>query len=150
MPPAMAARFTPGQQAVLGIVADELATRARCDLTIAEIAARAGVSRRLAQGALRLAEGDGLISITMRPRKGQKSLPNLVRVLSRERAAWLAHRQPTGCKPSHPTGTKDSNIEIRGEDKVGFREGNRTLRPVASDRETDACRVSAFGWFSRR
>lgn len=127
MPPALAAKFTPKQQATLGVVADELARQGLCDLSIGEIAARAGVSHRTAQAALRLAEADGLLSITERPRKGDTHLPNVVRVLSREWAAWLARRRPRiGCKPSHPMDTSDSFLDSKEGKKRCFREGKGT------------------------
>jgi hypothetical protein len=59
MATALASRFTTGQLAVLKIVADEIATEGRWTLTAGEIAARAGVCHRLAQGAIRWAAGDG-------------------------------------------------------------------------------------------
>jgi hypothetical protein len=103
LPPALLARFTDGEAAVLGVVGDEIAERGVCGLSVGEIAARAGVCHRLAQAALRLAEGMGLVSITARPRKGQKHQTNLVRVLSREWASWLAKRRRIGCKAYRPT-----------------------------------------------
>ena len=55
MPPALACRFTTGQASVMRIVADEVRLRGRCDRTMGEIAARAGVCIRL--GAARHAMG---------------------------------------------------------------------------------------------
>lgn len=117
MPPQLAARFTTGQLAVLKVVGDEMAANGVCGLCIDAIAARAGVCRRLAQGAIRLAEGDGLITVQERRRQGQKNLPNLVRVLSREWQAWLKRGRRsaapapalshTGCKVMRPTDTGD-------------------------------------------
>jgi hypothetical protein len=89
MPPQLAARFTTGQLAVLRIVADEITTKGVCGLCIDAIAARAGVCRRLAQNAIRLAEGDGLLTIEERRHEGRKNSPNLVRVISREWQAWM-------------------------------------------------------------
>ncbi|WP_244476639.1 hypothetical protein [Methylobacterium sp. Leaf469] len=117
MPPALAARFTTGQLAVLRIVADEVMAKGVCGLCIDAIAARAGVCRRLAQAAIRLAEGDGLLTIEERRHEGRKNSPNLIRIISREWQAWMrrggAHRrrqaepatlaQGIGCKPIHPT-----------------------------------------------
>lgn len=127
MPPALAARFTEGQRAVLKIVADEIAERKECALCIDAIAARAGVCRRLAQGAIRLAEGDGLLTVEERRRQGRKNDPNVVRIISREWQAWIAkgnrptkqkaleadaetgedpameHVKPIGCKAMRPT-----------------------------------------------
>ncbi|ACA21212.1 hypothetical protein M446_6979 (plasmid) [Methylobacterium sp. 4-46] len=94
LPPATAARFTTGQLAVLGIVGDEIAANGDCTLTVGEIAARAGVSHRLAQDAIRLAELDGLVRIEERRRRGDRNLPNRVTVLSREWSAWLKRRRP--------------------------------------------------------
>lgn len=88
LPPQLAARFTEGQRAVLRIVGDEVASKGVCGLCIDAIAARAGVCRRLAQAALRLAEGDGLLTIEERRHEGRKNSPNLVRIISREWQAW--------------------------------------------------------------
>lgn len=89
MPPALASRFTTGQLAVLRVVGDEMARNGACGLSIDAIAARAGVCRRLAQAAIRLAEGDGLLTIQERRHQGRKSDPNVVRIISREWLQWL-------------------------------------------------------------
>jgi hypothetical protein len=106
LPPALAARYTTGQLAVLGVVGDEIAARGECLLTVGEIAARAGVSHRLAQTAVRLAEADGLLVVLERRRKGDVNLSNVVRILSREWKAWLARRGGRGCRSSRPTDSK--------------------------------------------
>jgi len=127
MPPALAARFTTGQLAVLRIVADEVASKGVCGLCVDAIAARAGVCRRLAQAAIRLAAGDGLLTVEERRHEGRKNSPNLVRIISREWQAWMrrGQRKPAlqagfglaqsgergaiprqsgiGCKRIHPT-----------------------------------------------
>lgn len=136
LPEPLARRYTEGQRAVLFIVGEEIAARGVCGLSIAEIAARAGVCHRHAQMTLRLAEGDGLLSITERPRKGQKHQTNLVRVLSREWAAWLQRRRPTGCKPTLSTGIQGfssslkSTTVARGIGATGFRRGNSGSGPA--------------------
>ena len=125
MPPAIASRFTEGQRAVLKIVADEVTAQKECGLCIDAIAARAGVSVRLVQSAIRLAEGDGLLTIEERRRQGRKNDPNLIRIIDRDWQAWLrrgaqqqaarptsaatrdeAGAQPKviGCKALRPTG----------------------------------------------
>src|SRR3954466_13871089 len=108
MPPALAARFTTGPLAVLRIVADEVTEKGVCGLCIDAIAARAGVCARLAQAAIRLAEGDGLLTIQERRHQGRRSDPNLIRIISREWQAWMRRgrgMQPKGggCKNLHPT-----------------------------------------------
>ena len=112
MPPALGSRFTTGQLAVLRIVGDEVARNGVCGLCIDAIAARAGVCRRLAQGAIRLAEGDGMLTIQERRHQGRKNETNVVRIISREWLQWLrrggrsaapALSGGIGCKPLHPT-----------------------------------------------
>ncbi|KQP53703.1 hypothetical protein ASF39_19740 [Methylobacterium sp. Leaf108] len=107
MPPALASRFTTGQLAVLRIVADEVTAKGVCGLCIDAIAARAGVCRRLAQAAIRLAEGDGLLTIEERRHEGRKNSPNLIRVISREWQAWMRRgsrqkRNASACEPDSP------------------------------------------------
>ncbi len=110
MPPALASRFTTGQLAVLKIVADEIAEGRRCTLTVAEIAARAGVCHRLAQGAIRLAAGDGLLVVQERRRQGQVNLPNVIFVVSREWLTWIAKGgRGRGCRTLRPTDTRSSS-----------------------------------------
>jgi hypothetical protein len=134
LPEPLARRYTEGQRAVLFIVGEEIAARGVCGLSVAEIAARAGVCHRHAQMTLRLAEGDGLVTITERPRKGQKHQTNLVRVLSKEWAAWLQRRRPTGCKPILSTGIQrfssslESKTAAHGSVEGGFRKGGFGIR----------------------
>ena len=106
MPPALAARFTTGQLAVLRIVADEVTEKGVCGLCIDAIAARAGVCARLAQAAIRLAEGDGLLTVQERRHQGRRSDPNLIRIISREWQAWMRRARRIGCKTLHPTDTR--------------------------------------------
>ena len=107
MPPQLAARFTTGQLAVLRIIGDEIAEKGVCGLYIDAIAARAGVCRRLAQGAIRLAESDGLLTVQERRREGRKNDPNLVRIISREWQQWLrrARRDRSKDAPGKPAPT---------------------------------------------
>ena len=89
LPPALAAGFTVGQLAALRIVADEVRTRGSCNLSLGEIAARAGVGATTARAAVRLAAGDGLLLVEERRRHGAPSLTNIVRVVSKEWRAWI-------------------------------------------------------------
>ncbi|MEA1835184.1 hypothetical protein U8607_24155 [Methylobacterium durans] len=112
MPPGLASRFTTGQLAVLRIVADEVTAKGVCGLCIDALAARAGVCRRLAQGAIRLAAGDGLLTVQERRHEGRKNSPNLIRIISREWQAWTRRGRRAGaapdigCKTLHPTDSK--------------------------------------------
>jgi hypothetical protein len=98
MPLMIADRFTPGEVAVLSIVAIEIREHGLCTRSYAEIAARAGVCRSLARRAIRRAADHGLLSIEERPLPGQKNLPNIVRITD---TAWLTC---IGATESSPTG----------------------------------------------
>ena len=121
MPPALASRFTTGQLSVLRIVGDEIARNGACALCIDAIAARAGVSRRLAQAAIRLAEGDGLLIIQERRHQGRENDPNVVRIISREWLQWLRRGGRSaapallgniGCESMRPTDRGDQQGRI--------------------------------------
>jgi hypothetical protein len=60
----LAAEFTPGEDAALGIIADECRVHGFCDLSNDAIAARAGGHRTTVQSALRKARELGLICRT--------------------------------------------------------------------------------------
>ena len=166
MPPQLAARFTTGQLAVLKIVGDEFARHGACGLCIDAIAARAGVCRRLAQGAIRLAEGDGLLTIQERRHQGHKSDPNIVRIICREWLAWIKRGSQirngfapravgpvasatTGCKPMHPTGKGDLQTNLRASEP---KEGCRGQRLASTDQTNgESARVAeGAGPCSRR
>lgn len=121
MPPALASRFTTGQLAVLRIVGDEMARNGACGLCIDAIAARAGVCRRWAQAAIRLAEGDGLLTIQERRHQGRKSDPNTIRIISREWLQWLRRGGRSaapalfgsiGCSEVRPTDKGDPQRQV--------------------------------------
>jgi hypothetical protein len=89
VPSKIAAAFTLGELAVLSIIAGEVRRNGDCRLCVDAIAAQAGVSRRLAQNAIRQAERLGFLNVEARPRPGQKSLTNIVAIVSQEWRAWL-------------------------------------------------------------
>ena len=131
MPPALAARFTLGELAVLRIVADEHRDRGCCTLCLDAIAARAGVSRSLAKGAIRQARRLGMVEVQERRRVGAKSLPNLVTVVDREWLAWLKR----GARGRHHT-MMAPGIGGRNQpttDTRGFR-GREQAAPLSSNR----------------
>jgi hypothetical protein len=103
IPPSLASKFTVSELAVLRIVGDEVRQHGHCDRTIAEIAARAGTCRRMVQSAIREAAALGLLTVQERRREGQKNLPNVLRVVSREWLSWLR----IGCKKIHPTDNRE-------------------------------------------
>jgi hypothetical protein len=135
LPPQIACRFTQGEQAVLSIVAAEALQHGACDRSLAELAARAGVCRTLARSAIRLAARLGLVSIELRPRRGRKSLTNLVRVTDPAWRAWLTRGERIGCRNPHPTG-------------IGFRNKGREgalKRPEQANRGAPEYNLSIDG-----
>ena len=117
MPPALACKFTVSELAVLRIVGDEVRQHGQCDRCVDEIAARAGVCRRMVQNAIREAARLGLVTVEERRREGRRNLPNVVRIVSKEwtslagageggRAARQA--EPLiGCKKMRPTDNRN-------------------------------------------
>jgi hypothetical protein len=98
--------------AVLRIIGDEVRQHGHCDRCVDELAARAGVCRRMVQNALREAARLGLVTVEERRREGRRNLPNVVRIVSKEWTTWLARggrsrRSPVapviGCKKLRPT-----------------------------------------------
>src|SRR4051794_38088982 len=90
MPPALACKFTVSELAVLRIVGDEVRQHGQCDRCVDELAARAGVCRRMVQNAVREAARLGLVTVEERRREGRRNLPNVIRIVSKEWATWLA------------------------------------------------------------
>src|SRR5215213_8436093 len=118
MPPALACKFTVSELAVLRIVGDEVRQHGCCDHCVDEIAARAGVCRRMVQTALREAARLGLLTIEERRREGRRNRPNVVRIVSKEWTIWLARggrssrseaEPQIGCKKIHPTDSEYKN-----------------------------------------
>jgi hypothetical protein len=99
LPPPLAARFTWGEIAVMRIVGDECRVHGCCTLHIDAIAARAGVHRTTVQNALREAQRrepnrTAIITVQERRRRGQRSLTNIIRIVSRDWLNWL-HKGPS-------------------------------------------------------
>src|SRR4051794_28108014 len=120
MPPALASKFTVSELAVLRIVGDEVRGQGACARTVDEIAARAGTCRTVVKDAIRLAAALGLLTVQERRRQGQKNLPNIVRIVSREWTQWLA-RGPKSDRPtvSNPTGVGNSPPTANRQRKEG-------------------------------
>lgn len=96
LPPALAPGFSPGQLAVLRIVADAVADEGQCTAYVEEIGARSGNSRRTVQYALRDAEAAGLIETVERPRQGAPHMTNVVRVVHPAWLEWIKQGQRPG------------------------------------------------------
>src|SRR4051812_50080639 len=77
LPPALAARFTLAETAVLAVVAAEALRHGRCTLVLEHIAALAGVCRKTVKNALREAQRHGLLGIEERRVSGRRDGANV-------------------------------------------------------------------------
>lgn len=89
LPPALAARFTLAEQAVLSLIAAETVRRKDCRLSISGLAAIAGVSETTVRNAIREAVRLGLVTVEERRITGWRNDTNVVRIVSAEWTAWL-------------------------------------------------------------
>src|SRR3954470_25061156 len=89
LPPALAARFTLAEQAVLGVVALKQVKAGSCTLTIDHVGALAGVSDTTVRKALREARLLGLLKVEERRLSAWRNAPTVVTILSPEWLAWL-------------------------------------------------------------
>jgi hypothetical protein len=135
LPPPLAARFTWGEIAVMRIVGDECRVHGCCTLHIDAIAARAGVHRTTVQNVLREAQDrepgrTAIITVQERRRRGQRSLTNIIRIVSREWRDWL-HRGPSRpamgvgskCTAAKKSSTTDTGLFLRGKPPSGIPDG---------------------------
>jgi hypothetical protein len=99
LPPPLAANFSTGELAALWAVMDKIRKNGEtCAETIDALAGRAGVERSTCQAAVRKARKLGLLSVKERRRRGQPSLPNVVRIADRRVKTWLAGRRKQAAK----------------------------------------------------
>lgn len=89
MPPAIAAKFTPGEQAALAVLAFEVSKRQFCDKSLREIGDVAGVSTSTVKRAIRQAKALGLITVQERRLSRYRNDTNVVRIIGRAWLAWI-------------------------------------------------------------
>lgn len=107
LPPALAAGFTMGEQAVLAVVASEVIRRGDCRMAVGHIAALAGVCATTVRNALRQAAELGIVTVTERRLTMWRNDTNVVAITSAEWRSWLRLRPAGGgCKSVVPTTTK--------------------------------------------
>jgi hypothetical protein len=134
----LACKFTVGELAALRIVADEVREKGHCDRALAEIAARSGVCRSIAKNAIRAAAAMGLLTVQERRREGQKNLPNVVRIVSREWQLWIKRggERMLAKVSTEPTASYSKPIggrKITPTDKGFKKEEKNGIPPEASE-----------------
>jgi hypothetical protein len=96
MPRHLAPNLTISDMAVMRVVCDEYVRAGGCELSLAEIAAHAGVCRKSAKRATQNARDERLVTIEERPVRGQRHKSNLIRIISFEWLKWLRRGQDDG------------------------------------------------------
>ncbi len=133
LPPALAARFTLAEQAVLAVVAVEVTKRGWCALAIGAVAALAGVSETSVRRALREARTLGLVTIDERRLSRFRNDTNVVAIIDRAWIAWLRLARKVadlggGCQTRQGTNTPVS-YPVNSEG----RSGQKGIRGTAAD-----------------
>ena len=128
MPPAIAAKFTPGEQAALAVIAFEVAKRQFCDKSLREIGDVAGVSTSTVKRAVRQARALGLITVQERRVSRYRNETNIVRIIGKAWLAWIDLRGGRG-GGQHRTGTDTSSSrDAARRPPQADRKGKRTKK----------------------
>jgi hypothetical protein len=131
LPPAVACRYTPSEQAVLAIEAQEYVKKGYCDLAVGATAALAGVSESTVRNARRQAVRFGHVNCQERPVAAFRNDTNVIRVVDPGWLSWLrlgarrlkkllwAKRGGGGCKFVNPTHFRKDRSSLFGCDYRG-------------------------------
>jgi hypothetical protein len=148
MPPALAAKFTTAEAAVLAVVAVEVGKRGDCRLHLDHIAALAGVSRTTVKNALREARRIGLVTVEERRITGFKSDSNVVRIISPEWQSWMRlARRETRVGPIEGIGGKsvpctNTRVLVLGESSRSGPSRRRSADPNTPSRTESRAAVA--------
>lgn len=118
LPDTMRHHYTEGERAVLCVVGGQVKHLGVCDISIDEIADRAGVRRTTVQNAMHEARLRGLVEIIERPQRGAKNLPNLVKITSHEWYAWIK-RAPSAARQGRVQISKNASTTKNIDKKDG-------------------------------
>ena len=153
MPPAIACKFSPGEQAALAVIAVEVTKRNACSMAIGAIAAIAGVSESTVKRAVRQARALGFLTVQERRLSRYRSDTNIVHIISKAWLYWLELRR-SGGGVQRCTGTSTGSSIRRRERQPeaaqkGFRDGGRNDRS-GDPRGVADCRTGLEGHPGRR
>lgn len=123
MPPAIACKFTPGEQAALAVIVSEVSKRQSCDKSIGEIAAVAGVSESTVKRAVRQAMALGFLTKQERRLSRYRNDTNILRIISKAWLVWIELRTAKGGGQPRP-----------GTNTIGLREGKKEGSEVRENR----------------
>lgn len=90
IPPQLRFHYTEKERAALHIIVEMIRRSGFCQISLQEIADRAGVHRNTVKNAISEAKKLGHLRIQLRPRPGQKHLPSIITIKSEEWLDWLA------------------------------------------------------------
>ncbi|MCJ2036406.1 hypothetical protein [Methylobacterium sp. J-068] len=140
MPPAIAAKFTPGEQAALAVIAFEVAKRQFCDKSLREIGDVAGVSASTVKRAIRQARTLGFLTVQERRLSRYRNDTNVVRIIGKAWLAWIDLRGARG-GVQRRTGTSTSVPREAAKRAPQADCGGRTLKGLPKE-PREARRVS--------
>jgi len=106
LPQHLSAKFTTAKKSALLVAGSEAVTHGCCTLCLDAIAARAGTCKTVVQEAFRKARKFVLLDVQERRRKGQRSLTNIVRVISKQWRRWLTKGKGGGFRKTESTDTR--------------------------------------------
>lgn len=117
MPPAIACKFTPGEQAALAVIAVEVTKRNACSMAIGAVAAIAGVSESTVKRAIRQARALGFLTVQERRVSRYRNDTNIVRIIAKAWTSWLELRG-SGGGVHRRTGT-NTNDSFKARPRLG-------------------------------
>jgi hypothetical protein len=140
MPDTMRHHYTEGERAVGCVVAGEVKRVGICEISIDEIADRAGVGRTTVQNWQHEARRLGHICVRHRPQRGAKSLTNVITIISTDWLTWIK-RAPSAARvqtSKNVNTTKNIDIKTNADltkaaasmnKEAAFRSGTRCINP---------------------
>jgi hypothetical protein len=113
LPPQLATAFTAAETAVLSVIAAEAQRHGACTLTVAHVAALAGVSETTVRNAVREARRRSFLHVEERRVAAWRNLSNRITIVSREWQSWLRLRgRGGGCSFAKPTKYQENKTGV--------------------------------------